>query len=291
MMSTMPAPMHQFIRHPALPWAELRISQQSPHCYRLHMHAEYSLGMVDTGTGLFQHPGGTEPLAPGDVVLIEPGTWHACNPQQPSHWSYRMVYVQADWLHQHCMADSGPLGFVRRAVRDAASRTALQALCQAVQAGDASGAAAPLRQLLLQHAQPAVLPLAADDAAVRQALHCLHQHPESAPSVQALAQACSMSASRFIRHFKAATGVTPGAYRLNLRLNGARHLLAQGAALAQAAHAMGFADQAHLQRSFKAHHALTPGRYAQGSRENEPAEPSTGAAFQQKPLTRTFSAH
>lgn len=57
--------------------------------------------------------------------------------------------------------------------------------------------------------------------------------------------------------------MTPGAYRLNLRLNGARRLLAQGVALADAAHAMGFADQAHLQRSFKAHHALTPGRYAQ----------------------------
>ena len=78
-----------------------------------------------------------------------------------------------------------------------------------------------------------------------------------------LAQACGMSAPRFIRCFKAATGVTPGVYRLNLRLNGARRLLAQGTALAEAAHAMGFADQAHLQRAFKAHHALTPGRYAQ----------------------------
>ncbi|WP_313572510.1 helix-turn-helix domain-containing protein, partial [Comamonas terrigena] len=47
---------------------------------------------------------------------------------------------------------------------------------------------------------------------------------------------------------------------------GARRLLAEGAALADAAHAMGFADQAHLQRAFKAHHALTPGRYAQGAR-------------------------
>ena len=264
MIAAMPAPTHQFIRHPALPWAELRVSRQSPHGYRLHMHAEYSLGIVDTGTALFQHPGGTEPVAPGDVVLIEPDTWHACNPQQVTHWSYRMVYVQADWLHQQCTADSGPLHFVRRAVRDAASRVAVQTLCQALLAGDAAGAAAPLRQLLQQHARPAALPVAADDAAVRQALHCLHQHPESAPSVQALAQACGMSASRFIRHFKAATGVTPGAYRLNLRLNGARRLLADGAALAEAAHAMGFADQAHLQRSFKAHHALTPGRYAQG---------------------------
>ncbi len=264
MIATMPAPTHQFVRHPALPWAELRVSQQSPHCYRLHMHAEYSFGIVDTGTALFQHPGGTEALAPGDVVLIEPDTWHACNPQQVTHWSYRMVYVQADWLHGQCTADGGPLRFTRRAVRDAASRTAIQALCQALRTGDAAGGAALLRQLLRQHAQPAALPVVASDAAVQQALHCLHQQPESVASVEALAQACGMSASRFIHRFKAATGVTPGAYRLNLRLNGARRLLAQGMALAEAAHAMGFADQAHLQRSFKAHHALTPGRYARG---------------------------
>ena len=58
--------------------------------------------------------------------------------------------------------------------------------------------------------------------AVAVALRRLHARPEAAPSVQALAQACGMSAPRFIRCFKAATGVTPGVYRLNLRLNGAR---------------------------------------------------------------------
>jgi len=55
--------------------------------------------------------------------------------------------------------------------------------------------------------------------------------------------------------------MTPGRYLLNLRLNGARTLLSRGMPLAEAAHAMGFADQAHLQRSFKAHHAMTPGNY------------------------------
>ena len=48
-------------------------------------------------------------------------------------------------------------------------------------------------------------------------------------------------------------------------LDGARRLLATGAALSDAAYAMGFADQAHLQRAFKAHHALTPGCYARGA--------------------------
>lgn len=56
-------------------------------------------------------------------------------------------------------------------------------------------------------------------------------------------------------------GITPGCYLQNLRLNGARRLLSQGMALADAAHAMGFSDQAHLQPAFKAHHAMMPGDY------------------------------
>lgn len=264
MMAPMTAPVHQFHRHPALPWAELRTSRQSPHCYRLHMHAEYSFGLVDAGTALFQHPQGPQALVPGDVVLIEPGIWHACNPAQPTRWSYRMLYVQAGWLNDQLGVDG--LQFVQRHLRSAASTATLQRLCQALVAGDAAGWTAQLLQSLhadqLCHARPGPAP-AMGEPAVQQALQCLHQHPDAAPSVQDLAAAGGMSPSRFIRHFKAATGVTPGAYRLNLRLNGARRLLAQGVALADAAHAMGFADQAHLQRSFKAHHALTPGRYAQ----------------------------
>ncbi len=149
---------------------------------------------------------------------------------------------------------------------NATSTATMQRLCQTLVTGDTAGWTAQLLQWLhadqLCHARADPAP-AMGEPAVQQALQCLHQHPDAAPSVQDLAAAGGMSPSRFIRHFKAATGVTPGAYRLNLRLNGARHLLAQGVALADAAHAMGFADQAHLQRSFKAHHALTPGRYAQ----------------------------
>lgn len=76
-----------------------------------------------------------------------------------------------------------------------------------------------------------------------------------------LAARCNMPASQFIRRFQLALDITPGRYLQNLRLNGARRLLSQGMSLAEAAHTMGFADQAHLQRTFKAHHAMTPGNY------------------------------
>lgn len=268
--TTLQHPAHQFHRHPALPWAELRISQQSAHCYRLHMHAEYSLGIVDAGSTVLQHAQGTQTLSTGHVVLLEPGVWHACNPAQQALWSYRMLFVQADWLHAE-LGVSG-LQFVQRALTDAASSAAVGQLCRSLLMGDANGWITQLHALLRQPhiAQPLQQPVHAnaqdaDDHTVQQALLQLHQQPDAPPSVEQLAHMGGMSASRFIRRFKAATGVTPGAYRLNLRLNGARELLANGAALADAAHRMGFADQAHLQRSFKAHHALTPGRYAQSA--------------------------
>lgn len=260
-------PVHEFHRPPQAPWLELRVSHPSPHCFRLHAHDEYSIGIVDGGQAMFHHADGPEPVHQGCVVLIEPGRWHACNPEEVTHWSYRMLFVQADWLHQQLGWPS--LRFPARALHDAASAATVHRLCQPLTAGDDPAAHTQrLLDFVRTHAQPdgqGLPPQHAHEQAIRHAIAQLHAQPQASTTVEALAQSCGMQASRFIRHFKAATGVTPGAYRLNLRLNGARRLLAQGAALADAAHAMGFADQAHLQRTFKAHHALTPGRYAQGT--------------------------
>lgn len=249
-----------FHRHAAAPWAELRESRCSPHCYRLHMHAEYSIGIVDAGTAVFQHPGGAERMGAGCAVLIEPGAWHACNPEPGAPWSYRMLFVQAEWLA--AQLDVAALRFPARVLRGAQAARAVDALCRPLTDATVPAFTQALLRCMRQHGEPVAPADPPHAAAVAAALRRMHEQPQAAPSVQALAQGCGMSAPRFIRSFKAATGVTPGAYRLNLRLNGARRLLAQGAALADAAHAMGFADQAHLQRAFKAHHALTPGAYA-----------------------------
>ena len=259
----MPQPIHQFYRHPRAPWAELRVSHLSPHCFRLHAHDEYSIGIVDQGRALYNHAGGPESVQAGTVILIEPGCWHACNPDNVAQWAYRMFFVQADWVHAQMQTTQ--LRFYARALHSPQARTLVDALCQPMHT---DAAVAHHTQLLLQALRqfatpnaPAT-PVAACDTAVRQALAQLHAEPHANTSVQALAGAAGMTASRFIRHFKAATGVTPGAYRLNLRINGARRLLAQGHNLADAAHHMGFADQAHMQRAFRTYHSITPGIYA-----------------------------
>lgn len=266
-----PSPIHQFHRHPAAPWLELRVSRPDTHCFRLHSHDEYSIGIIDQGEALFDQSQGPKPCKQGDVVLIEPGRWHACNPELPANWAYRMLFINADWLH--AQMQTGAITFHHRVEHSPAAAQAAHRLCTPLlHACDVAEHSRLLLRFVEQFAQCHATPPGRDEpSAVRNALQMLHSQPDSDISVEALAAAQGMSASRFIRMFKAATGVTPGAYRLNLRVNGARRLLAQGTSLAQAAHSMGFADQAHLQRSFKTHHALTPGNYAQTAALHHPS--------------------
>ncbi|NQD58823.1 AraC family transcriptional regulator, partial [Pseudomonas sp. CM25] len=75
------------------------------------------------------------------------------------------------------------------------------------------------------------------------------------------AQACGIDRFRLTRAFKAAFGLAPHAYLIQLRLARARRLLAQGQTPAEVAVALGFADQSHLGRWFRRAYQLTPADY------------------------------
>jgi len=70
------------------------------------------------------------------------------------------------------------------------------------------------------------------------------------------------------RHFRAATGTSPHRYQVGRRLARAQKMIAEGAALSDAAAATGFADQSHLTRHFAARFGLTPGRWATLARQS-----------------------
>jgi AraC family transcriptional regulator len=85
------------------------------------------------------------------------------------------------------------------------------------------------------------------------------------PTMQDLANLVDMSVDHFGKSFKKATGQTPYHYILEKRLEKAKQLLEDSRlSLVEVALAVGFASQAHMNKRFKEHFAVTPGMYRKG---------------------------
>lgn len=89
------------------------------------------------------------------------------------------------------------------------------------------------------------------DARIDAALAAIERDPAEPTNHRRLAAAAHLSTSRFAERFRAVTGMPVRNYLLWRRLLHAVELLQRGDSATQAAHAAGFADAAHLSRSFR----------------------------------------
>lgn len=70
-----------------------------------------------------------------------------------------------------------------------------------------------------------------------------------------------LSKFHLLRTFQKETGLSPRQWAMQLRTCRAKGLLRNGLAASDVAHLLGFADQSHLNRHFRAAYGITPGRY------------------------------
>lgn len=88
-----------FWRDAALPFIEARaIRGGRDLCYARHTHDTFSIGAVTGGVSTYWNRRSKETIVAGSVVVINPEDAHACNPAAAQPWSYRMFYVDVDWL-------------------------------------------------------------------------------------------------------------------------------------------------------------------------------------------------
>src|SRR5262249_52067232 len=91
----------------------------------------------------------------------------------------------------------------------------------------------------------------APDRRVRRMIRWAREHLGEAPSIQAASEAVGLSPSRASHLFVEETGPPFRTYLLWLRVTRAVDAHAGGASLTEAAHEAGFADSAHLSRTFR----------------------------------------
>ncbi|GAB7129728.1 AraC family transcriptional regulator [Silvimonas sp. JCM 19000] len=261
-----------FWRDPAMPWLELRtVLDGRTVCYAPHTHETFSIGAITGGQSLYINGTQRRQVQTGDLVIINPEQVHACNPLTDAAWAYHMFYVDVTWLAglQYELGFTPAAAFQPFATTlsaDPALYAGLTRLAASLHegAGDhllqQSQAIAFFSELQLALG-PARPPRQPAHHKLQRAADLIREQYAETLTLDQLCAAAELSATHLIRGFKQHFGMTPHAYLTNRRIQVSRTRLRQGAAIAEVAHEVGFADQAHLQRAFKQMMATTPGHY------------------------------
>lgn len=252
-----------------LSFAELRYSRASSASFKPHIHQNLSIGAVDKGAVVYDVKGKKDILSSGSIVLINPETLHVCNPADNRARSYYMLHLSTDWCFQVQQSLWGVDEFiaVEKTIIDDA--VLYDNFCNTMEQLMDEKNLLQKKEQMLNEIVSDVFSIACSPSEVKKEprkdienlkkllSHDLHRDLP----LNLLAEELDANLYTLIRSFKAITGITPHAYRMNCRIEHARTLLRQGLDIADTALECGFFDQSHFHRHFKAMTTVTPNEY------------------------------
>lgn len=268
------APLHadvRFWRDQNLPGVEARFSSYSQKAFRTHTHRHFLVSLVEAGSTRFSLDRALHNAHAGQIVVIEAGRPHACNPAPGAGITYRLLALDTGWLTGAFRnAGQGEVPRFASPVLDdpelfAAWRELHEAFVQSAPAREKLALLlACLRGLVDRHAAAAARE-PCNLQPPNPAVDLVRQHLAASAGtwvpLDELARLAGLSRHHFLRVFKAATGLPPHAYQMQQAVEHAKALLAEGMPISQAALDAGFADQSHFSRCFREFTGATPRQY------------------------------
>lgn len=292
----------EFIGNPRFPLSIVRRQPQPD--YPLHQHEFTELVVVLAGSGWHTGATGRHPVAGGDVFLVSPGQDHGyedvcglalVNVMYDERslgvplWSLRttagyqaLFRAQSSGRRQTAAAaGASAISAVSGAggLRlDAAGLRRVEGLIGGIEA-ELTGRAPGYELLALAHLMELLGILAREygqapdrrnDPLLRlgEAVAYLEQRYNQSLTLAELASVAHMSANTLLRAFRKATGFSPLAYQMQLRIQQARQMLLRtGASIGEIAAATGFADSNYFTRQFRKLTGMSPTACRQQTRQ------------------------
>ncbi len=234
------------------------------HAYPLHAHDTWTLFLVDDGAIRYELDGEDHGALPSMVSILPPHVAHDGRPAGEGGYRKRVLYLETSLLGEHLIgpAVDAPV------LEEPGLRPQLEAIHAALldpdgvlEAETRLHAVAERIRAAYGEAPPPDEGPRHDQELAERLRTVLDRDLFGTPSIAAAACEIGAAPTTAARAFRRTFGLPPHAYVLGRRLEAARGRILDGVPLAEVAADVGFVDQAHLNRRFKAFLGTTPGRF------------------------------
>jgi AraC-like DNA-binding protein len=234
-------------------------------CFKPHFHDHYLILTVNKGVNLGECTRKPYAVTDTDLLLINPSEVHTGRSWQQQYLRYSALYISAGNLQ--LLNENKELWFEKTLVTDKELAEKIRTIVSNAQHTD-DNQLKEQQELLFASL---IKKYASGYFAKQEKIYCrksvlkgidfIKAHFDETIRIDDFCRQQNISYYNFIRSFQKFTGLTPGQYLINYRIEKAKELLKQNKAIADACWNTGFFDQSHFNRHFKSITGMTPGQY------------------------------
>ena len=232
-----------------------------------HYHLDFHIGLITSGEQKFYYQGEKHHVGQGQLVIMPPDELHDGQSTLDSGYQVRVFSVEPQWLSDlaQLKQPNSLVHFDRLVISDPQVFQPLSQLHRLLAKDDVSQLAKDCLpyegfERLFSHyggqEQKQAVPLGNQSMATLK--EYLMHNLDQPVRLEQLSQLCQLSPTQFQRHYKAKVGLTPYAWFSRLRMEQGMRLLKSGISGTEVAHQVGFYDQAHFSKAFKATFGVPP---------------------------------
>ncbi|PGK31709.1 AraC family transcriptional regulator [Priestia megaterium] len=230
--------------------------------YKKHSHKEYAIGVTLRGIQHYNLDGSLHLSYQNGVMLFNPEQAHDGMAHDKTGLDYVMLYIEPQLLLE-AIEKKDIVRFSNPIVYDYRLEQRIVSLANAILSEKDEALCSELLLSLTDNLIQTDLSTDCkkDNALIRKAKDMLQTDSENIPKLEDICKELDLSKFKFIRLFKAHTGISPYQYFLNCKIERAKQVIEKNRDVHSAVAECGFVDLTHLNKHFKSVYGTTAFEY------------------------------
>lgn len=256
----------KYYRDENLPFIEMKKCTLNLHPEKRHAHDEYSIAIIEKGSSVLEYADEEVEIREGQVVLIQSDIMHLCQPKDLMNWCYQMLYIDKRWFNKLLRKEMPHKLLVKSLSSEEVRKVQMLLYKLKSKAGnlEKEESLVELIQYVFNAENCFIFSeerLSNNDIACRKIQQYIKENFLDKIYLEELSRVSGLSQFYIIKLFKQKYDITPHAYQISCRMNYAKAEMLKGRELTEIAHEVGFYDQSHFSKTFKAYFGVTPQFY------------------------------